>query len=510
MGSAYPTSRFARTAKPTQLFTIFTAVCVLFLIIKTAPSLTGDPDGSPDDNVLQRSFHNLRQTVWSVRTPTAPSDSSSRSSTKGVGKNSNSAPPTCDFCLLEPEDDKCKYGRDNIRLSRAYDGSGFRMRKMLEKAIRGEPIGIGVLGASVTYGHAMPNGATKWQDQFLKDFVELFPKTTMHVGAVPAMDSNFFSYCYGTQVPTDLDLYIIELDINNIPREQTFVDDDALHRSLLSLPQEPAVMRVSVFSVAFLELARGYSSALALSHWHDIPIIGIRNWLLPHVMHHPETLPDFFGIDETGGVDHRHIGQSSHIALGDMLALYMREQLCETKRQLEGVGVAKPANDSIWPKGTELGLPAPKYIWKHFHQPPLVQAKVLPTCQLTNSFTHPMNPTHVIGNWTMIEWKHKLAFFSESPGSAAAFSFNGSKVGVWIWETGVNSKFFAGQAMCWIDAARENAKFINARTKRDADGPELIILAEGLEEGPHYVTCEVLPHTSTGGHDFRLMGIAAT
>ena len=38
----------------------------------------------------------------------------------------------------------CEYGRDNIKLSRAFDGSGVRMRKMLAKALRGEPIGVGV------------------------------------------------------------------------------------------------------------------------------------------------------------------------------------------------------------------------------------------------------------------------------------------------------------------------------------------------------------------------------
>ena len=54
------------------------------------------------------------------------------------------APVTCDYCLLNPEDVKCIYGRDNIKLSRAFDGSGVRVRRMLEKAIRGEPIGIGV------------------------------------------------------------------------------------------------------------------------------------------------------------------------------------------------------------------------------------------------------------------------------------------------------------------------------------------------------------------------------
>lgn len=51
---------------------------------------------------------------------------------------------TCDYRLLNPDDRMCEYGRDNIRLSRAFDGSGARVRRMLEKALRGEHIGIGV------------------------------------------------------------------------------------------------------------------------------------------------------------------------------------------------------------------------------------------------------------------------------------------------------------------------------------------------------------------------------
>ena len=45
----------------------------------------------------------------------------------------------------------------------------------------------------------------------------MFPNAKMHVGAVSATDSRFFSYCYEAVVPSDLDLYIVELDINNEP-----------------------------------------------------------------------------------------------------------------------------------------------------------------------------------------------------------------------------------------------------------------------------------------------------
>ena len=107
----------------------------------------------------------------------------------------------------------CEYGRDNIKLSRAFDGSGVRVRRMLEKAMRGEAIGVGVstscislavtqilnffllqiIGASVTVGHGMPLGAVRWWEQFQLDFAKMFPNTTFHNGAIAAMDSAHYS-----------------------------------------------------------------------------------------------------------------------------------------------------------------------------------------------------------------------------------------------------------------------------------------------------------------------------
>lgn len=145
------------------------------------------------------------------------------------------ATSSCEVCLLEPTNPLCRYGLDNIRLSRAYEGSGHRLRKVLRKALAGEEVGIGVLGASVTAGHAVPPGEQRWEDRFFEDFQRYFPNAKMHVGAAPAMDSQvctlsrsvcpqepdlplasqFFVYCAAAMIPVDLDIYLIELDINN-------------------------------------------------------------------------------------------------------------------------------------------------------------------------------------------------------------------------------------------------------------------------------------------------------
>lgn len=50
---------------------------------------------------------------------------------------------TCEVCVATPDDPLCEYGLDNVRLSRSYEGSGHRVRKFLEKALRGEKVRIG-------------------------------------------------------------------------------------------------------------------------------------------------------------------------------------------------------------------------------------------------------------------------------------------------------------------------------------------------------------------------------
>jgi hypothetical protein len=93
---------------------------------------------------------------------------------------------------------------------------------------------------------------------------------------VPSLPA-FFSYCFESLIPNDLDLYIAELDINNEGKsidyraqtllgadlvhfpalDRTFGEDDALFRGLLGLPQEPAVIRLSVVATSFPDLALG-------------------------------------------------------------------------------------------------------------------------------------------------------------------------------------------------------------------------------------------------------------
>ncbi|KAL8283847.1 hypothetical protein RQP46_005279 [Phenoliferia psychrophenolica] len=261
-------------------------------------------------------------------------------------------PPTCETCIADPEDALCRrYGIENL-------------------------ISIGIIGASVTAGHGI-EGHPKWFEVFLQDWMLSFPNTTVYDGSAPGMNSQFYSYCFESYVPPSADLYMIELDVNNDNAEYTFRHDDALYRGLLQLPHHPAVLRVSVPAMSFWELARGSPSGLLMSNYFDIPMIGIRNIIVPHLLLHPNDTPTFFHLD-ADGVETRHIPYISHQAQGDLLALYMREQVCKTKQRL---GMRITPRESMWPSEDILREIPDQHLWESW-EPGSHISPIHPSCSL--------------------------------------------------------------------------------------------------------------------------------
>lgn len=117
---------------------------------------------------------------------------------------------SCEVCVVDPDSPLCEYGLDNVRQSKAFEGSGYRMRKFLEKAIRGEEVRIGVssrvardcrgggadcvcrfqvIGASVTRGHGLKPGQSIWYSQFFEEFQRMFPNSKIYDGSSPGVNS---------------------------------------------------------------------------------------------------------------------------------------------------------------------------------------------------------------------------------------------------------------------------------------------------------------------------------
>ncbi|KAK4706094.1 hypothetical protein P7C70_g99, partial [Phenoliferia sp. Uapishka_3] len=438
-----------------------------------------------------------------------------------------SPPATCDTCRLDPKDPLCRYGGDNVRLSRMYEGSGYRVRRVIEKALRGERISISLIGGSVTAGHGVPPGELKWHEVFTNDWIKLFPNTTIYDGSYPGMGSQsclgswrsgqleaeqdistgeFFSYCFEEQVPPTSDLYLVELDINNPNQESTYHHDDALYRGLLQLPQHPAVVRISVYSMQFDDLQEGTPSALTMSSYFDIPMIGLKNFMLPHILLHPDLVGDLFE-NEGGGFNTRHIGYVQHRILGDMLALYFREQVCNTKDQEAQPSLPK---DSLWPGEEILDSIPDQYLWTKW-LPESHAHMTSHTCSLFGSKWHPLQlPPSTSPAWQITRWNGKAAVASFEVGSQIVLPFSGVSIGIFVWTvSGEKNDVKPGRALCWVDDSRDGGKVVDAYWNGDVGYSLWHMLEENLAEGDHTLTCEILAESSTEGHDFRILGIGS-
>lgn len=96
---------------------------------------------------------------------------------------------SCEVCLINPDSPLCYVSRKTIKSSQAVIGSGTRVRRLLEKAERGENVRIGVIGASVTRGQGLDYGQKTFAHAFFEDFKSMYPRSELFVGAVAATNS---------------------------------------------------------------------------------------------------------------------------------------------------------------------------------------------------------------------------------------------------------------------------------------------------------------------------------
>ena len=149
-----------------------------------------------------------------------------------------------------------EYGQNNIRLSRAYEGTGDRVRRVLQKARSGQKIKIAVVGGSVSTGHGVKPPFTSKNYMYYiihQWFLDTFPGAEHEINldsAIPATTAFWFSYCVLETVPEDADLILMELDINHHePSQLSFEGTEALYRTLLDMPNQPAIIYMSVFAL---------------------------------------------------------------------------------------------------------------------------------------------------------------------------------------------------------------------------------------------------------------------
>ena len=110
--------------------------------------------------------------------------------------------------------------------------------------------------------------------EWLQNFVGTDTGVTQVNGAAPATGSDYFSFCFPLHIPTNSDLVLVELAVNDEAIPEHIENMENLIRGLLDLPTKPAVILVE--AVAFSSGGMGGGGGrihLPVAQYYDVPVI---------------------------------------------------------------------------------------------------------------------------------------------------------------------------------------------------------------------------------------------
>jgi len=123
------------------------------------------------------------------------------------------------FCpIFGPGDELAKrYTAASLHKSVLHSGSGARVQRVVNKAMRGLPVTISVLGGSISACHGAgddPLAQNCYPSQVFHWWNSLFPHPASELtnGARRKTDSSYFAYCNAQHLPDNTDLVIVEFD----------------------------------------------------------------------------------------------------------------------------------------------------------------------------------------------------------------------------------------------------------------------------------------------------------
>lgn len=141
----------------------------------------------------------------------------------------------------------------------AHAGSVARVRRVLARAQRGEPLTIAILGGSISAGSTLGvhnrKGSWLWHGRLFSWFNQTWPNSghRRFNGAVPASTPAYVDGCLHFHLPRTADLILIEYTLNTLDWREY----ERLLRRTLAYPRKPAVILVSMFKQWHFPHTRG-------------------------------------------------------------------------------------------------------------------------------------------------------------------------------------------------------------------------------------------------------------
>ncbi|KAL7409798.1 hypothetical protein BDY24DRAFT_401796 [Mrakia frigida] len=426
---------------------------------------------------------------------------------------------TCDSCLSEPE--RCSvYGSRNVDLSRAFDGSGDRIQRLLKKLKAGEPIITAGLGGSISIGQGCD--CSPWHEQVHTWINKTFPHPDhFHSdGAVGARGSDYFKFCHQEHIDTKADLVLMEMSVNDFRMgDEAFENFETLLRSILSYPNKPAVIILQTFKLDGV-IATGGDSQMTLAQYYDVPVISARTWLLPMLMRQPELLPKFFNyyIYEHGTNklldrhDLLHPNADGHKSMADTIIMYLAQQLCFLNNDRP---IVAPSTLELIPQNVHNIDVLPRMRLNRQFEITGTEAELQPKCLSLDTPESPLVPiaslTHGWELWEMPGTNGRKKFWrGQKPGDHIAFEMEivTGQVTAYFLKS---AKYNLGSMDCWIDDDKSRlARLQGWWSNGQSVGEYKTIFDGGIAPGKRILHCEILEWSDNPDrslHDFLFIGL---
>ncbi|BEI82030.1 hypothetical protein CcaverHIS002_0211900 [Cutaneotrichosporon cavernicola] len=407
---------------------------------------------------------------------------------------------TCDRCLVN--ETLCeKFGTRNVDLSRAFDGSGARVQRVLKKAMAGEPIVTGGMGGSISKGHGCK--CDPWHIQMFQWWNQTFPHPeNRHAdGAVGARGSDYFKYCHHEHLDPDVDIIFIETSVNDLMSDINFDNFEALLRALLSYPKSPAIVILQTVKLNS-PIRYGSEHQFGLAGYYDVPVINIRNWLFPAFFQNTTSVENWFLPN-----DLLHPNAEGHQVMAELIQMYLYQQMCYLNNSRPQI---RPGNAAIVTQEDAFDVYSipPLRMGQRFSQDFQPEEELRPGCASVDSKTSPLQPVlSETKDWEL--W--------EQPGTKGEKKFwRATEIGAQITfevnlQVGYVDAYFLkspknklGAVECWLDDEKEPKKIdrLEGYWSRPESIGQFQKFAFGrkdslLPTGKHKIHCEIVDKTSS-------------
>ncbi|WVO17581.1 hypothetical protein L204_105278 [Cryptococcus depauperatus] len=430
----------------------------------------------------------------------------------------------CTMCEVAP--DLCQeLGKENLKKALSYSGTNQRLQRVLAKLKRGERLTVGVVGGSVSKGFGIdreadyyPHTPTNLNRLVFDRLNTLFPApngvkvgdsgrtenmNSFINGAQGGVGTDYFSLCYGEHLPEDMDLVLIELAINDEVLLRNINSYELMVRSLLDLPNKPAVMNLQVFALKFNTVTNGGDMHQGVAQLYDLPTLSLRNALYPEVLRNSSLVDELFYVHPEGEVDTRHLSRKGHNLMGRIGAAYIDSQLCEMNQYEASIpNAASVPVDQLYPI-----TPMPRIQLNMKYNKDLTLPPIKPQCFSMNGKKHPLVPFENKG-WNKWNWKAKNYLVSSVPGSRVKFRLHPTIGNVEVHYLR-SYQYKLGSVRCWVDEEVDRAIKLDGFWQEPYNIGRAATIRDDLTPGEHSLTCELLNETADpeGGKEFRLISV---